>query len=450
MVNPLCSPLISSTPSFSSIGELSCCCFILLHFNFFIENLNPRLGWQRLSEMNVIFDDMIELCQISSSQEEILRQCSLVERNDGAPLSSDGILVASTGIAMASLPETAEDTAKDKGSQEVFHTPPEQQSSQSASGGHGQIHKAVETDDEIQGFFDFSECAEAAECVDLRDNSELGFPQGKLNQRTERTLVAECLDGNDGARVIEISRSEVDNFRISKRVMPSNDSSGESPPKKVNNSKQNAGFESSQACFGFEQHLENHERNIVSDSKCLCNFGAIPQPEQNFQIGKEIRLGVGDKKNHSVGISVEKNSGSSENLGGSDAQLEIEKGVTPCVENMGSEEENYEAEDLLRTGEGNKQANEVAETFEREKGGDEQPESSVLPSSAGALSKNIAKIRKENQNGNNFVFDILKALTKESPMDDSLDNVSFMDLSTSCGFNFPRPYWWKENDSEKN
>ncbi|KAK4260689.1 hypothetical protein QN277_003772 [Acacia crassicarpa] len=287
------------------------------------------------TEINAIFDDGIKLRPISYSQEEILRHCSFSDPDDGAPVCSGEIPVTSTGIAMVSLPETAQDPAKDRASQDVFHTPPEQQSSQSASEGHGRaVHKAAETDDETQGFFDFSENAEAAEYVDLRDDSPLGFAEGMLNQGTERTLVAECLDGNDGARIIEISRSEVDKFRILKRKLPS------------------------------------------------------------------------------------------------------------------SKEGNYEAEE--GTDEGDKIVNVIAETVERKKGGEEQPESSAFSSSAINLLKKVAEIKKEIRDDKNFVFDIFKALSKESYVDDdSLKNVSFLKLARHSGLKFPHPFWWKEEDGKE-
>ncbi|KAI9084103.1 hypothetical protein K1719_033901 [Acacia pycnantha] len=242
------------------------------------------------TEINAIFDDGIKLRPISSSQEEILRHCSFSDPDDGAPLCSGEIPETSTGIAMASLPETAQDPAKDRASQDVFHTPPEQQSSQSASEGHGRaVHKAAETDDETQGFFDFSENAEAAEYVDLRDDSPLGFPEGMLNQGTERTLVAECLDGNDGARIIEISGSEVDKFRILKRKLPSKDSFSEPPNKEGNYEAEEGTDEGDKIVNVIAESVERKKGPEEKPESSAFSSSAINLLKKVAEIKKEIR-----------------------------------------------------------------------------------------------------------------------------------------------------------------
>ena len=153
------------------------------------------------AELNEMFDDHIGFRLLSSSQEEIFDDCPFLGPIDGSSLNSVEVPVDSTGIVMASVPDTPQEAAKEKCcSQEVYHTPPEQQSSLSAAsdGFGGPVNKAVETDDEAQGFFDSTELADAiAECVDLRDGSQLGIQEGISKQGNETTLVAECLDFND-------------------------------------------------------------------------------------------------------------------------------------------------------------------------------------------------------------------------------------------------------------
>lgn len=113
------------------------------------------------AETNDPFAYMMELCHISSSQEEILRYCPFVGQTvnlavDEASPSAGGIPVASTGIAMKTLTaETPQDSGKDSGPQDVFHTPPEQSSLptsqlRSVDFHHCIINGAVETDNEIE------------------------------------------------------------------------------------------------------------------------------------------------------------------------------------------------------------------------------------------------------------------------------------------------------------
>lgn len=263
---------------------------------------------------------------------------------------------------------------------------------------------------------DFSEYAEAAEFVDLSDDWELGFVQVKLKQRVDRELAAECSRGIDGAGVSDISNSEFDKYRFSKRELSSKDGLGESPLKKRKISEQNPGFDSSQVCLEIES--------------------------QNVLIGKEM--------------PVEKNLDSCENVGSHITESEIERSarkiklhdIEECVENSESREGICEAEKLQCTGEGNKSVNEIAETSEVQKSGDKQPERRVLPSSIRECLENEAK-EKENGEGNGFIFDVLKAL-KENSEEDSLENISWLQLAEARGFNFPRPCWRTEKDNEKN
>lgn len=413
------------------------------------------------------FAYITELCHISSSQEEVLRHCPFVGETvnlpaDDAPPNPnpDGVPAASTDIAMATLTETAQDAGKDRGSQDVFHTPPEQQSSMPTSSDkqrsvdfhHCTVNKMLEIDDETHGFVDFSEYAEAAESVDLSDDSELGFPQVKLEKRDDGVLVAECSRGGNGVGVNEISNCEIDKFRLSKRESSSRENLGESPPKKMKHAEQNPGFESSQACSGIEPHIIgedawNREPKMVSNSKSPCNFEAEPQPQQNVQTGKEMCLG---KENACGGTPVEKNLGSQSEIARNVEKINLHS-TEECDEISESREEIFEAKKLPCTGERNKTVNEVAETSERQKRADEQSELRLLPPSIREPLENAAKGEKEDGKGNNnsFVFDVLKALTEDSEDDDSIDNVSWVELANARGFGLPRPRWKREKDNEK-
>ncbi|KAI9124510.1 hypothetical protein K1719_004432 [Acacia pycnantha] len=373
---------------------------------------------------------MIEDCQIPSSQEEILRDCPLL----GQPINSPG------GGVRSILPEIAQDAGEDRVYRDVFVTPPEEQSYFSPC----VCHKAVQTDDVsvTQGFDYFTRYADGAMSVDLGDDSDLRFSLDELNLMTDTTMVAGCSFWNDGARVIEISNGKIDKFQVSGGEMSPNDSIGEPRHKRTKASEQNPGFKSSQACSEIEPQkigddLQNCEATLVSNQKSPCNSAAVPRPQQNIQIGSS-------KENDFVGISVEKNLGSGENLGSHLTPSGIARSTEEYVENIESKEQNREAEKLAGTSEGNKKVNKIAETSVNNGSGKLQK----LRIIAERL-KDITKGKTEDEKSVSFVFDVFKALTttEDSEKEDSLENVSFLEIARSRGFTFPTPWWWMDTNT---
>ncbi|KAK4279401.1 hypothetical protein QN277_011188 [Acacia crassicarpa] len=372
---------------------------------------------------------MIEDCQIPSSQEEILRDCPLL----GQPINSPGDGVTSI------LPEIAQDAGEDRVCRDVFVTPPEEQSYFSPC----VCHKAVQTDDEsvTQGFDYFTRYADGAMSVDLGDDSDLRFSLDELNLMTDTTMVAGCSFWNDGARGIEISNGKKDKFQVSGRELSPNDTIGEPRHKRMKALEQNLGFKSSQACSEIEPQkigddLQICEATLVSNQKGPCNSVADPRCQENIQIGS-------DKENDFVGISVEKNLGSGENLGNHLTPSGIAS-TEEYVENIESKEQNCEAEKLAGISEGNKKVNETAETSENNGSG----KLTKLRIIAERL-KDITKGKSEDEKAVSFVFDVFKALTttEDSEKEDNLENVSFLELARSRGFTFPTPWWWMDTNT---
>lgn len=403
--------------------------------------------------MNDSFAYMLELCHISSSQEEILRHCPFVGqtidlRDDAASASAGRVPAASTGIATVALKGTPRGGGKDSGPQHVFHSPRDK-SSLPASGDqlrsvgfeHCAINKAAEAgfDDETTGLVNFCGYTEA-ELVDLTDGLDLGFPQLKLRQMVNRESVAECSRGIDEDGVSKASKRDFDQFRFLRGELSSKDGIGESPLKKLKLPEQNPGFDSSQARIGIESQK----------TKSPCNFGGDALPQHNVVMGKEECSGVGSKENAWGRMPVGKNLGSLENLGSHATQSEIATSsrnfklhdIEECVKDSKSRGGIFEDDKLPRTGgEGNKSGNEVieVEASGRQKRADKQPGLRVLPSSILGCLENAAK-DKEKGKDNSFVFYVLKSL-KGNSNQDNLENVSMLQIAKTSGVTFPRPSW---------
>ncbi|KAL8088929.1 uncharacterized protein LOC141697972 [Apium graveolens] len=114
-------------------------------------------------------------CKITFSQDEKLKKCRFALESEENEEEEDSLLLDSvqvTGIVMVSPPESNEDSLEG----DVFHTPPEQQRSQSLSGSEDQGpeirpgHTQVVLGNDIGGF------TESENAVDLgKDSAALGF-----------------------------------------------------------------------------------------------------------------------------------------------------------------------------------------------------------------------------------------------------------------------------------
>ena len=174
------------------------------------------------------FHSFAEPCHISSSQEDLLRNCPLkFQPNDGTgddSQSSGGVRVESAGIIMLSLPESTND---ESAALDEFQTPPEEV--QPASSAEQRTPAAdrknevrVDDDKEDRVAADLS-CTDGAATIELGKDSDLGFSE-------PTSAVKVVAVSYVGLGTSEVSESVVEKFRVLPRESP--EASDEPPSKK--------------------------------------------------------------------------------------------------------------------------------------------------------------------------------------------------------------------------
>ncbi|GLT41529.1 hypothetical protein SLA2020_155860 [Shorea laevis] len=215
------------------------------------------------------FGSIAELCQVSSSQESLLRRCRFFYQAKASACSSEEegdyndpayIPVDSTGITMVSPPESADN--ENMHLEDLFHTPPEG----SLSAGHGEDHTTIDGGRYAEGDtvpVD-TDCVDDMTAVDLGRDTDLVFSEVEV-EPTQR------MDIHSDQNVA--FQSEPDEARVSKsKFSTAKQSLGESPFKRLKNSS----FELPD--LGLATVQEKPEEEFLESSEKLKSVSVSPSP----------------------------------------------------------------------------------------------------------------------------------------------------------------------------
>ncbi|GLU21318.1 hypothetical protein SLE2022_374640 [Rubroshorea leprosula] len=215
------------------------------------------------------FGSIAKLCQVSSSQESLLRRCRFFYQAKASACSSDEegdyndpayIPVDSTGITMVSPPESADN--ENMHLEDLFHTPPEG----SLSADHGEDHGTIDGGRYAEGDtvpVD-TNCVDDIMAVDLGRDTDLVFSEVEV-EPTQR------MDIHSDQNVA--FQSELDEARVSKsKFSPAEQSLGESPFKRLKISS----FESSD--LGLATVQEKPEEEFLKSSEKLKSVSVSLSP----------------------------------------------------------------------------------------------------------------------------------------------------------------------------
>ena len=362
------------------------------------------------------FGSLIPICHVSSSQEERLRRCPFAPepynpKNDSSSDSepNDDIRVESVGIVMVSPPETEEEDNDNSNSHEVFHTPPEEGSVAGSSNElqpprnsdcHGGDCRNLEATDgggcgeTVAGGVGFAE-ASGMGTVDLSRDSDLGFSEVELGQRVEPDL------GLNRSR-LEDSRTELEEFRVSRRELGLEDGLEESQLKKLKISEQELESERESPQSDCSDLIENHE---INGAKRKLEFTENDEATEVVELEKEANdsvlvSGNGERINDKDKLSAKEFIETMAMLGRDDIASETEEAV---IEN------------------------------------EQSPPRRRLPSSIIGEPENARKDRVRTEL---TLLDVLK-LIGEDRGDDTL-SCSFLEMAKRRGMTFPRPVSWPD------
>ncbi|KAJ7944678.1 Kelch repeat-containing protein [Quillaja saponaria] len=403
---------------------------------------------------------MLELCRVSFSQEDLLRRRPFVGDSveEDEPSCSGEIPVASTGITMMSLPETQDERNDSSTPQDVFHTPPEEPAlstnddqPRTMEFEHCTVNRTV-FDDEAEDVDYWADCIEGGSSVDLGRDSDLGFSEVEMTRRI----------GSHGVHgVDEFTDLKLNEVRVLEREVSLKDGLGELPSKRLKLSEQNLGLDTSTDCFGIES--PKPREHIVSKGKMACDEASLyncgSDSQENVIITEQLLAETSDDdgEEHAIGESSgTKNLDSCENLNAQVIQSELEQSsgggfsfggvervaeVEKCVVNSAINEEICEADKMPHCVVQNKATHEVSETVEDHDMSDNHPGKPGLPSSIFGWMENAAKGLDSGKLPQARILDVLKVL---KPNEESLEDVSLLEVAKKRGMDFPRPRWWPE------
>ncbi|KAF5734829.1 hypothetical protein HS088_TW15G00324 [Tripterygium wilfordii] len=162
---------------------------------------------------------LMELCQISSSQEDCLRRSRFAGEPDDSDSSDEedesvDIPVETTPIEILSAPESAEEKENDGCSQQdQFHTPPEGLFLASSQGQQSMHHGHVAGD---QSMAIDSDCTDISKAVDLGRDTDFGFSEEvELAQKRASVSGGDSSGGVRRAQENEVIHSESNIISIS-------------------------------------------------------------------------------------------------------------------------------------------------------------------------------------------------------------------------------------------
>eukprot|EP00261_Vitis_vinifera_P017176 XP_010646740.1 PREDICTED: uncharacterized protein LOC104878305 isoform X1 [Vitis vinifera] len=388
------------------------------------------------------FQSLLEPCHISSSQEDLLRNCPFTRQShDGSgedSPDSGGVPVESSGIIMLSLPES---TYEETTPQDEFQTPPEEvqpaSSAEQRAPAFDRQHEVWVDDDKEGSVAADVSCTDGAATVELGKDSDLGF-----SGPTSAVKVV-AVSNVDGVGASEVSESGVEKCRVLLRG--SQEASGEPPSKKPNIYEENSG-----------------NLNINSVSPGNCNT-ISPQNNQ----GNEIML-IEDtlvKKKPCFPESEFEDTGGVSGLGEDPMKTDSDVDVTKRegVENGKSNGDVSEG-DILQSIVGRDTIRKNIEDLEKFKyiirsvrnGPPLPPLLSEVPQARRELPLSICgpveDAARDSVTGNRqqvTVVDVLKILCGECDWNpEETEETDILEIAKRRGMTFPRPRWWPPSDSE--
>ncbi|GAV79764.1 hypothetical protein CFOL_v3_23227 [Cephalotus follicularis] len=409
-------------------------------------------------EIDDPFGSIIKYCIISSSQEEILRGLKFATE-PGEPLSSDAestyredIPLESTGIVLASPPETTRDkTGENNTPHDIFHTPPEE---------------SVPVDN-------LDDDSDGDDVVDLGRDADLGFSELELTQRIE----------SEG---IEFESEEV---RVLKRETPSGEGISESLSKrsKITHSG------TSKSCLrigtdGTSERLVKSIERLKFKGISPYNKGTPSEIREDKEISlhscrPEIQQGnetcEGSLTKRKLDFSAEvmelqNEEGNSDTrsvkdidkyryVGGSVGLERKARGLRVLpVSVRGPLEENGEGKseakknsdqlDVLKmlardTDDGDLKGLSVLDVAKRRAMTFPQPGwlpvsvRGVMKEDGGGTTDGGGRSEAKKNSGWTFLLDVLKMLARDTDHE-HLKGLSVLEVAKSCGMTFPQPRWW--------
>ncbi|XP_034681008.1 uncharacterized protein LOC117910928 isoform X2 [Vitis riparia] len=377
--------------------------------------------------MGDLFQSLLEPCHISSSQEDLLRNCPFTRQSDDGSgddsPGSGGVPVESSGIIMLSLPESTNDETTP---QDEFQTPPEEvqpasSAEQRAPAFDRQNEVWVDDDKEGSVAADVS-CTDGAATVELGKDSDLGF-----SGPTSAVKVV-AVSNVDGVGASEVSESGVEKCRVLLR--------------------------------GSQEASGNLNINSVSPGNCNT---ISPQNNQ----GNEIML-IEDtpvKKKPCFPESEFEDTGGVSGLGEDPMKTDSDVDVTKRegVENGKSNGDVSEG-DILQSIVGRDTIRKNIEDLEKFKyiirsvrnGPPLPPLLSEVPQERRELPLSICgpveDAARDSVTGNRqqvTVVDVLKILCGECDWNPAeTEETDILEIAKRRGMTFPRPRWWPPSDSE--
>ena len=416
------------------------------------------------------FQSLLEPCHISSSQEDLLRNCPFTRQShDGSgedSPDSGGVPVESSGIIMLSLPES---TYEETTPQDEFQTPPEEvqpaSSAEQRAPAFDRQHEVWVDDDKEGSVAADVSCTDGAATVELGKDSDLGF-----SGPTSAVKVV-AVSNVDGVGASEVSESGVEKCRVLLRG--SQEASGEPPSKKPNIYEENSGTRSPKESVeivsvrNIKSPLKSPLKspgnlNINSVSPGNCNT-ISPQNNQ----GNEIML-IEDtlvKKKPCFPESEFEDTGGVSGLGEDPMKTDSDVDVTKRegVENGKSNGDVSEG-DILQSIVGRDTIRKNIEDLEKFKyiirsvrnGPPLPPLLSEVPQARRELPLSICgpveDAARDSVTGNRqqvTVVDVLKILCGECDWNaEETEETDILEIAKRRGMTFPRPRWWPPSDSE--
>ncbi|XP_010646741.2 uncharacterized protein LOC104878305 isoform X2 [Vitis vinifera] len=373
------------------------------------------------------FQSLLEPCHISSSQEDLLRNCPFTRQShdgsgDDSP-DSGGVPVESSGIIMLSLPES---TYEETTPQDEFQTPPEEvqpaSSAEQRAPAFDRQHEVWVDDDKEGSVAADVSCTDGAATVELGKDSDLGF-----SGPTSAVKVV-AVSNVDGVGASEVSESGVEKCRVLLR--------------------------------GSQEASGNLNINSVSPGNCNT---ISPQNNQ----GNEIML-IEDtpvKKKPCFPESEFEDTGGVSGLGEDPMKTDSDVDVTKRegVENGKSNGDVSEG-DILQSIVGRDTIRKNIEDLEKFKyiirsvrnGPPLPPLLSEVPQARRELPLSICgpveDAARDSVTGNRqqvTVVDVLKILCGECDWNaEETEETDILEIAKRCGMTFPRPRWWPPSDSE--
>lgn len=363
------------------------------------------------------FASITKLCQVSSSQEEHLRHCRFVGEPEEDPQASGEIDEQLTGIMMITPPDSMSDNDENDNNalkdNEIFHTPPED-TLISSSDDHRDNQRVV-IEEEAEGG-----CTEGEKTVDLGTDTDLGFTEVELTQRS--------------GSANEVIQSELNKIRVLKRELAASERLIESLKKKSKISDNSFRSESPKRCLG-----ESVKKIMKSLEKLNSNKGSPYNHEYKSHQSNQSSEASGDSS------SKRKLDFSTDNLGleteATDRDLRFSEGLERIIRNG----EGYRSVGNNGNGEGTsisgRKSKEDIDKY-RYTGPSVHNSCEMGRRTRAIRSLPVTICGKGERDARNdykeiTLLDVLRMLARNCDYDHSLETKSILDVAKSRGLSFP-------------